>query len=136
MFSNRSRSALTTTVLATAASGFLTSCGDQYEERTVEDAAPVYCTNEAGEVVDDDYCDTGYNGGGGGLFFLYMGGGSHRVGDRVAPGGVKVNAKDTAARAKAGLPGTGKVGNGTRVSGGIGSGVGGKAGTARGGGGS
>ena len=67
-FSNRVRSALTTTVLATAATGFLAGCGSEEEEQVA------YCTDEDGEIVDDDYCDDDYRGGGGGgLFFLYLG---------------------------------------------------------------
>ena len=56
--SNRVRSALTTTVLATAATGFLAACGTDEEEQ--EQVA--YCTDEDGRVVDDDYCDDGYRG--------------------------------------------------------------------------
>ena len=119
--SNRVRSALTTTVLATAATGFLAACGTEDEEQ--EQVA--YCTNEAGEIVDDDYCDDGYNGGG--LFFLYLG--AFRpglpVGTVLPGGGTRINPTDTAARQRAGLPATGRVAGGTRVTGGIGSGVGG-----------
>jgi len=66
--SNRVRAALTTTVLTTAATGFLAGCsvGEEEEEQVA------YCTDENGEIVDDDYCDDGYSGGG--LFFLYLGG--------------------------------------------------------------
>jgi hypothetical protein len=53
--SNRVRSALTTTVLATAATGFLAACGADEEEQ--EQVA--YCTDEDGRIVDDDYCDDG-----------------------------------------------------------------------------
>ena len=42
-FSNRVRSALTTTVLATAATGFLAGCGSDDEQEQV-----AYCTNEDG----------------------------------------------------------------------------------------
>ncbi len=66
--SNRIKSALTTTVLATAATGFMAGCGVGEDE----DEQVAYCTNEDGEIVDDDFCDDGYNGGG--LFFLYVGG--------------------------------------------------------------
>jgi hypothetical protein len=120
-FSNRVRSALTTTVLATAATGFLAGCGSEDEEEQV-----AYCTNEDGEVVDDDYCDDDYRGGGG-LFFLYLG--AFRpglpVGSALPTGGTRVDPRDTAARQRYGLPGTGTVASGTRVTGGIGSGVGG-----------
>ena len=122
--SNRVRGALTTTVLATAATGFLAACGTDEEEQ--EQVA--YCTNEDGEIVDDDYCDDDYRGPGAGFFFLYLGG--FRPGLPVgtvlpANAGTRINATDTAARQRAGLPGTGTVAAGTRVTGGIGSGVGG-----------
>ncbi|PRY51191.1 hypothetical protein LY71_102256 [Geodermatophilus tzadiensis] len=120
-FSNRVRGALTTTVLATAATGFLAGCGTEDEEEQV-----AYCTNEDGEIVDDDYCDDDYRGGGG-LFFLYLG--AFRpglpVGTVLPAGGTRVNPADTAARQRYGLPGTGKVTGGQRVTGGIGSGAGG-----------
>ena len=121
-FSNRVRSALTTTVLATAATGFLAGCGSDDDEQVA------YCTDEDGEIVDDDYCDDDYRGGGGGgLFFLYLG--AFRpglpVGTVLPRGGTRINPTDTAARQRYGLPGTGKVSAGQRVSGGIGSGTGG-----------
>ena len=121
--SNRVRSALTTTVLATAATGFLAACGTG--EREQEQVA--YCTDENGEIVDDEYCDDGYRGPGAGLFFLYLG--AFRpglpVGAVLPRGGTRINPADTAARQRAGLPSTGKVSAGTRVTGGIGAGVGG-----------
>ncbi|MGY1713285.1 hypothetical protein [Geodermatophilus nigrescens] len=121
-FSNRVRSALTTTVLATAATGFLAGCGSDDEEEQV-----AYCTNEDGEIVDEDYCDDDYRGGGGGLFFLYLGGfrPGLPVGTVLPSGGTRVDPRDTAARQRYGLPGTGSVASGTRVTGGIGSGTGG-----------
>jgi hypothetical protein len=121
-FSNRVRSALTTTVLATAATGFLAGCGSDEQDEQV-----AYCTNEDGEVVDDDYCDDDYRGGGGGLFFLYLG--AFRpglpVGSVLPRGGTRVDPRDSAARQRYGLPGTGTVASGSRVAGGIGSGTGG-----------
>ncbi|WP_336028963.1 hypothetical protein [Geodermatophilus sp. FMUSA9-8] len=121
-FSNRVRSALTTTVLATAATGFLAGCGSDDEEEQV-----AYCTDENGEIVDEDYCDDDYRGGGGGLFFLYLGGfrPGLPVGTVLPSGGTRVDPRDTAARQRYGLPGTGSVASGTRVTGGIGSGTGG-----------
>jgi hypothetical protein len=121
-FSNRVRSALTTTVLATAATGFLAGCGSDEEEEQV-----AYCTNEDGEIVDDDYCDDDYRGGGGGLFFLYLGGfrSGLPVGTVLPSGGTRVDPRDSAARQRYGLPGTGTVASGSRVTGGIGSGTGG-----------
>jgi hypothetical protein len=126
--SNRIRAAFTTTVLATAATGFMAGCGADGEEE--EQVA--YCTDENGEIVDDDYCDDGYSGGG--LFFLYLGGfrSGLPVGSRLPTGGTRIDPKDSAARQAAGLAATGKVAAGTRVSGGIGSGIGGRAGTGAG----
>ena len=125
--SNRIRAALTTTVLTTAATGFMAGCGAGGEEEQV-----AYCTDENGEIVDDDYCDDGYSGGG--LFFLYLGGfrSGLPVGSRLPAGGTRIDPRDSGARQAAGLPGTGKVTGGTRVSGGIGSGIGGRAGTGAG----
>ncbi|GAB3301911.1 hypothetical protein GCM10027451_05600 [Geodermatophilus aquaeductus] len=124
-FGNRVRSALTTTVLATAATGFLAGCGSEDEQEQV-----AYCTNEDGEVVDEDYCDDDYRGGGG-LFFLYLG--AFRpglpVGTVLPRGGTRVDPRDTVARQRYGLPAAGAVVAGTRVTGGIGSGVGGSSGS-------
>ena len=128
--SNRIRAAFTTTVLATAATGFMAGCGAGGEE----DEQVAYCTDENGEIVDDDYCDDSYSGGGGGLFFLYLGGFGRGlpVGTVLPSGGTRINPSDSAARQRAGLPATGKVSGGTRVSGGIGSGIGGRSGTGAG----
>jgi len=119
-FSNRVRSALTTTVLATAATGFLAGCSSEDDQEQV-----AYCTNEDGEIVDEDYCDDDYRGGG--LFFLYLGGfrTGLPVGTVLPRGGTRVDPRDTTARQRYGLPAAGAVVAGTRVTGGIGSGVGG-----------
>jgi hypothetical protein len=126
--SNRIKSALTTTVLATAATGFMAGCGVGEDE----DEQVAYCTNEDGEIVDDDFCDDDYNGGG--LFFLYVGGyrSGLPVGSRLPSGGTRIDPHDTQARQRAGLPATGAVVGGTRVAGGIGSGLGGRSGTGAG----
>jgi hypothetical protein len=125
--SNRVKAALTTTVLATAATGFMAGCAVGDGEDQV-----AYCTNEDGEIVDDDFCDDGYNGGG--LFFLYLGGfrSGLPVGTRLPSGGTRIDPRDTQARQRAGLPASGKVSAGTRVAGGIGSGLGGRSGTGAG----
>ena len=125
--SNRIKSALTTTVLATAATGFMAGCGVGDDDEQI-----AYCTDENGEIVDDDFCDDDYNGGG--LFFLYVGGfrSGLPVGSRLPSGGTRIDPRDTQARQRAGLPATGKVSGGTRVSGGIGSGLGGRSGTGAG----
>ena len=129
--SNRVRSALTTTVLATAATGFLAACGTEDEQ---EQEQVAYCTDEDGEIVDDDYCDDDYRGPGAGLFFLYLGGfrPGLPVGTVLPSGGTRINPTDSAARQRAGLAATGAVAAGTRVTGGIGSGTGGRVGTAGG----
>ena len=125
--SNRVRAALTTSVLATAATGFMAGCGVGDEGEQV-----AYCTDQDGSIVDDSYCDDGYHGPG--LFFLYLG--AFRpglpVGTRLPAGGTRIDPRDTTARSRAGLPSTGKVTGGTRVSGGIGSGIGGRVGTGAG----
>jgi hypothetical protein len=128
--SNRIRAALTTTVLTTAATGFMAGCGVGEEEP--EQVA--YCTDENGEIVDEDYCDDDYNGPGAGLFFLYLGGFGRGlpVGTVLPSGGTRINPTDSQARRNAGLPASGKVSPGTRVSGGIGSGIGGRSGTGAG----
>ncbi|MCW2741414.1 MAG: hypothetical protein JWR45_1836 [Blastococcus sp.] len=130
--SNRIRAALTTTVLTTAATGFMAGCGVGGEEE--EQVA--YCTDENGKIVDEDLCDDsgGAGFGGGGLFFLYLGGFGRGlpVGTVLPSGGQRINPTDSAARQRAGLPSTGKVSAGQRVSGGIGSGVGNRAGTGAG----
>jgi hypothetical protein len=127
--SNRVRSALTTTVLTTAATGFMAGCGVGGGEDQV-----AYCTDENGKVVDDTYCDDGYHGPGAGLFFLYLGGFGRGlpVGTVLPSGGTRINPTDATARRNAGLPSSGKVSAGTRVSGGIGSGIGNRAGTGAG----
>ena len=129
--SNRVRAALTTTVLATAATGFMAGCGAGGED----DEQVADCTDENGEIVDEDLCDDDRRGGGGGgLFFLYLGGfrPGLPVGTVLPSGGTRINPGDTAARQRAGLPGTGKVSAGQRVSGGIGSGIGDRAGSGAG----
>lgn len=121
--SNRVRGALTTTVLTTAATGFLAGCGTEEEQQ--EQVA--YCTNEEGEIVDEELCDDDYRGPGAGFFFLYLGGfrPGLPVGTVLPSGGTRINPTDTQARQRAGLPSTGRVSSGTRVTGGIGSGAGG-----------
>ena len=128
--SNRVRAALTTTVLATAATGFMAGCGAGGDD----DEQVAYCTDENGEIVDEDLCDEDRVGGGGGLFFLYLGGfrPGLPVGTVLPSGGTRINPTDQAARRAAGLAATGAVAAGTRVSGGIGSGIGNKAGTGAG----
>ena len=54
------------------------------------------------------------------------------TGTALPSGGTRINPSDSAARQRAGLPASGKVTGGTRVSGGIGSGIGGRSGTGAG----
>ncbi|MGY2127338.1 hypothetical protein [Blastococcus sp. SYSU DS0617] len=117
--SNRVRAALTTTVLATAATGFMAGCAPGGED---DEEQVAYCTDENGQIVDEDLCDGGGGFGGGGLFFLYLGGfrSGLPVGTVLPPGGTRINPGDSVARQRAGLPATGKVSAGQRVSGGIG----------------
>ncbi|MCV2491595.1 hypothetical protein OF117_19805 [Geodermatophilus sp. YIM 151500] len=131
-FGNRVRAALTTTALATAATGFMAGCGGDTAEEAEERRA--YCVDENDEIVDDEYCDDDYRGPGAGFFFLYLGGFRSGLppGTALPPGGTRVDPTDTQARQRAGLPGTGTVSGGTRVSGGIGSGVGNRAGVGAG----
>jgi hypothetical protein len=128
--SNRVRAALTTTVLSTAATGFMAGCsvGGNDDEQVA------YCTDQDGKIIDDKYCDDGYHGPGAGFFFLYLGGfrSGLPLGTVLPRGGTRINSTDTVARQRAGLPSTGVVKAGTRVSGGIGSGIGGRAGTGAG----
>jgi hypothetical protein len=128
--SNGVRAALTTTVLTTAATGFMAGCGVGGEE----DEQVAYCTDQDGKIVDDEYCDDGYHGPGAGFFFLYLGGFGRGlpVGTVLPAGGTRISPTDAAARRSAGLPSTGKVTGGTRVSGGLGSGIGNRAGTGAG----
>ena len=131
--SNRVRAALTTTVLTTAATGFMAGCGVGGGEEEEEQVA--YCTDENGEIVDDDYCDDSYSGAGRGLLLPLPRRLPARAcrSARCCPrGGTRISPTDTAARQRAGLPASGKVSAGTRVSGGIGSGVGNRAGTGAG----
>jgi hypothetical protein len=127
--SNRVRAALTTTVLTTAATGFMAGCGVGGNEDQV-----AYCTDRDGKIVDDKYCDDGYRGPGAGLFFLYLGGFGRGLplGTVLPRGGTRINPTDTTARRNAGLPSSGKVSAGTRVAGGIGAGLGHRAGVGAG----
>lgn len=106
------RSYLALAALATSAG--LAGCGDDPEEQ-------VYCADADGVIVDDDYCDD--DSGFGGAYFLWAGafGRGLKPGYKLS-GGTKFAYNDAAARARYGLPTSGKVGNGTVVPGGFGSG--------------
>lgn len=86
------------------------------------------CVNAQGQVVSDYYCDDSryYGGGGGGGFFIFMAT-THYSSGYVVPSssrGSFINPGDSAARSRAGLPSSGKVGGTTVRSGGIGKGSG------------
>ena len=129
--SNRVRAALTTTVLTTAATGFMAGCGVGGEE---EDEQVAYCTDEDGEIVDEDYCDDGYNGRRGLLLPLprWLPLRACRSARVLPAGGTRIR-PDRHRGAAAGRPARrGKVSAGHRGSrGGIGSGVGNRAGDRR-----
>ena len=129
--SNRAKAAITTVSLTGAAMGFLTACGGGGGDDN--EAREVYCVDEQDNVVDEDQCEEAERNGGiglGGLPFFFLlgsfGGNRYSVGQRIpqqyTTAGTRVNPSDTAARSRNGLPSTGKVTSGTRVSGGIGSG--------------
>ena len=124
------RAAIGTVSLSGAAVGFLAGCGGGNDEN----AQRVYCVDKQDQVVDDAQCQEAERHGGfiGGLpfFFLLGGFGGHsylpgqRIPSQYTGGATRINPSDTTARSGAGLPGTGKVASGTRISGGIGSGGG------------
>ena len=130
--SNRVRAAIGTVSLTGAAMGFLSACGVAGEEE--QEAERVYCVDEQDQVVDEEQCEEAERNGGfiGGVpyFFLLGGFGGNRyaVGQTIPQqytgAATRVNPADTTARSRAGLPGSGRVTSGTRISGGIGTGGG------------
>ena len=133
---NRVRAAVGTVTLTGAAMGFLAACGAGDAGSNDEDAEAreVYCVDEQDQVVDEDQCEEAERNGGfiGGVpyFFLLGGFGGNRyaVGQTIPQqytgAATRVNPADTTARSRAGLPGSGRVTSGTRISGGIGTGGG------------
>jgi hypothetical protein len=129
--SNRVKAALSTVTLSGAALGWLTACGTGEDDRARE----VYCVDEQDQVVDDAQCEEAERHGGfvGGLPFFFLvggfGGNRYSVGQRIPSqytgAATRVNPADSAARRNSGLPTSGKVASGTRITGGIGSGGGG-----------
>ena len=77
--------------------------GDEEEEQVA------YCTDENGEIVDEDYCDDGYNGPGAGFFFLYLGGFGRGLPVGTVLPAVAPDQPDRHRRQRAGLPASGKV---------------------------
>ncbi|MEU4426290.1 hypothetical protein AB0F81_37185 [Actinoplanes sp. NPDC024001] len=101
---------LTSTFLLLAAGGVAACDNDEYEDQGF------YCADENGVVVDEDYCDDDYDGGGGVGFFIWHSAAyraGYPVGYRLPAGGSKFAYNDAAARSKFGLPTTGKISNGT-----------------------
>ncbi len=138
---NRVRAAVGTVTLTGAAMGFLAACGAGDAGSNDEDAEAreVYCVDEQDQVVDDEQCEEAERNGGfvGGVPFFFLmggfGGNRYSVGQRIPSQytgtATRVNPADGAARARNGLPRTGTVASGTRISGGLGSGSAGRVGT-------
>ena len=123
------RATIGTITLSGAAMGFLTACGQD----TAEEEQTAYCVDENDNVVDDDLCDESERNGGfvGGVpYFFFLGsfgGNRYSPGQRIpstyTSSGTRINPSDSSARSRAGLPSSGRVSSGTRVTGGIGSGA-------------
>ena len=132
------KAVISTVSLTGAAMGWLTACGAGGDDEN--EAREVYCVDEQDKVVDDDQCEEAERNGGfvGGLPFFFLlggfGGNRYSVGQTIprqyTGAATRVNPSDTSARSRAGMPSTGKVASGTRISGGIGKGsVGGSSGS-------
>lgn len=90
-----------------------------------------YCTDKSGTVVDEKYCDNNSSSYNSSYFIYSMGNSMHTpprghatypVGSKLPSNSVKIPVSDSAARARFGLPATGKVSNGTVKTGVIGKG--------------
>ena len=135
--SNRVKAVISTVSLSGAAMGWLTACGT--DGGNDNEAREVYCVDEQDQVVDDDQCEEAERNGGfiGGVPFFFLmggfGGNRYRVGQRIPAqytgAATRVNPSDGAARARNGLPRSGTVASGTRISGGLGTGGSGRVGT-------
>ncbi|GAA4729163.1 hypothetical protein GCM10023328_04600 [Modestobacter marinus] len=129
--SNRVKAAIGTVSLTGAAMGFMSGCAVGGEE---QEAERVYCVDEQDQVVDEEQCEEAERNGGfvGGVPFFFLlggfGGNRYSVGQTIPQqytgAATRVNPSDTTARSRAGLPGSGRVTSGTRISGGIGTGGG------------
>jgi hypothetical protein len=130
--SNRVKAAIGTVSLTGAAMGFLAACGTGEDE---QDARTVYCVDDQDRVVDEEQCEEAERNGGyvGGLPFFFLlggfGGNRYAVGQTIprqyTGAATRINPSDSSARSRNGMPGSGRVSSGTRISGGIGSGGGG-----------
>jgi hypothetical protein len=130
--SNRVKAAIGTVSLTGAAMGFLAACGTVEDE---QDARTVYCVDDQDRVVDEEQCEEAERNGGyvGGLPFFFLlggfGGNRYAVGQTIprqyTGAATRINPSDSSARSRNGMPGSGRVSSGTRISGGIGSGGGG-----------
>jgi hypothetical protein len=99
-----------------ATTGLVGGCGnDEPEEQ-------VYCADENGVIVDDDDCDDDERSRSH-FFFVGAFGRGLLPGHRLT-GGTRFRADDASARRQYGLPGSGKVSNGSVVQSGFGSGGG------------
>ena len=83
-----------------------------------------YCADANGRIVDEDYCDDHYRGGGGGFFIWHSSGyrSGYPVGSYLPAGGSRFAYNDAASRQRFGLPSSGKIGNGTIKTGVVGKG--------------
>lgn len=104
------RPAILTAMALTFMTGGVAACGsdepDQY----------AHCVDQrTGQVVDDDACDDNDSSG---HFVYWMSSTHHQPGYRVPANSRYIGLRDSAARKAAGLPPTGKVSSGTKISGG------------------
>ncbi len=102
--------------------------GQETQDETQEEASYIYCVDESGNILDPALCDdSGYYNGFPVYYWITTS--SHPVGYHVPAsqrrGASYVRVNDPAARARAGVPRTGRIG-GTTVShsGGFGNGSG------------
>jgi hypothetical protein len=99
----------------------VSACGSNYANQYAN------CVNAQGQVVADYYCDDNrYYGSGGGSFFIFMAATHYSTGFLVPYSSRSsfIYPGDSAARSRAGLPSSGRVGGTTIRSGGIGKGSG------------
>jgi hypothetical protein len=99
-----------------ATAGLTAACGSDPPEEQI------YCADELGVIVDEDWCDDDGDGRGR-HYYLWAGryGRGLKPGHRLS-GGTRFAYNDAAARERYGLPSSGRVSNGRVVSGGFGSG--------------